>query len=73
MNGLGNRSWPDQFFYSKRFVAGTKGVWIEFKAPGKRPTELQYEKLKELQEVGFDATWFDNKTDAINFLKGFLK
>ena len=41
MNGIGNVSWPDQFFYSKRFSMATKGVWIEFKRAGAVPTENQ--------------------------------
>lgn len=72
MNGLGNRSWPDDLFYSRRFKPGTKGVFIEFKDKGKVPTAQQYEMMDELRSVGFDVAWFDNKLEAIAYLKGFL-
>ena len=73
MNGLGNRDWPDQFFYSKRFKKGIKGVWIEFKAPGKVPTGMQFDKMNELSACGFDVEWFDVSKEAIAWLKGFLQ
>jgi hypothetical protein len=73
MNGLGNRDWPDQLFYSPRFRAGVKGVFIEFKDHGKVPTENQYLKMDELRSCGFDVAWFDYKEDAITYLKTFFK
>lgn len=73
MNGLGNRDWPDQFCYSKRFRPGTKGVFIEMKREGHEPTEQQYAKLEELRSVGFEVEWFDSAKAAIAFLRSFLK
>lgn len=69
MNGLGNRSWPDQMFI---FPDG-RIAFIEFKAPGKVPTELQADMLATLQKRGVYAAWFDNKRDALVFLAGFLE
>ena len=73
MNGLGNRSWPDQMFYSARFRKGVKAVFIEFKREGEEPTDLQWEKLEELQAAGFDAEYFDKVEEAKTWLRSFLK
>ena len=73
MNGLGNRDWPDQFFYSKRFAPTVKGVWIEFKRRNHVPTENQEEKMSELRAVGFDVAWFDDRKKAIAYLQTFIK
>lgn len=72
MNGVGNRDWPDQFFYSKRFDPSVKGVWIEMKRRNHVPTENQILKLLELMEVGFDVAWFDDRKKAIAYLKSFI-
>ena len=72
MNGMGHRDFPDQFFYSKRFDLSVKGVWIEMKRRGHVPTENQLEKMAELREVGFDVAWFDNRKEAIAWLKSFI-
>jgi hypothetical protein len=72
MNGVGNRDWPDQFFYSKRFDPSVKGVWIEMKRRNHVPTENQELKMGELVEVGFDVAWFDDRKEAIAYLKSFL-
>ncbi len=68
MNGLGNRSWPDQMFI---FPDG-RIAFIEFKAPGKKPTDLQAMMLADLQARGVYADFFDNKPDALAFLQRFL-
>lgn len=72
MNGEGQRSWPDRFYYSKFFRVGVKAVFIEYKAEGKVPTELQYEKMQELRDAGFDVAWTDNPKAAVAYLKGFI-
>jgi hypothetical protein len=69
MNGLGNRSWPDTMYI---FLDG-RIAFIEFKAPGKRPTELQEAMIKELQKRGVYADWFDNKQEALLFLSQFIE
>ena len=73
MNGMGNRDWPDQLFYSSRFNEGTKGVFIEFKRPGNVPTDKQRLKHMELRMAGFDVAWFDNKKEAVEFLTAYLR
>ncbi len=69
MNGLGNRSWPDQMFI---FPDG-RIVFIEFKAPGKQPTELQAHMIADLQKRGVYVDWFDNKMEALVFLASFFE
>jgi len=35
-------------------------VFIEFKQPGKYPTELQYREIERWRDAGFFATWPDH-------------
>lgn len=70
MNGMGNRSWPDQMFYDGPLKG--KVVFIEMKRKGEEPTSQQYEKLQELQDAGLIAEWFDTREGAIKFLSSFL-
>jgi hypothetical protein len=55
MNGLGNRSWPDQLFISPTGVHG----YLELKRAGEEPTELQWEMINELAKRGVYASWAD--------------
>ena len=59
-----DRGFPDREFRRKGRV-----IYIEFKRPKEEPTPLQHKRLRELQEDGFTATWFDNAPAAIEFLK----
>jgi len=54
------RSVPD------RMVIGPHGeiVFIELKAPGKKPTPLQLREIKLLQSQGCSAEWVDNVDDG---------
>lgn len=51
----GNRSVPDDIFAKDGTV-----VFVEFKAPGKTPTELQEEEHKALRDAGLDVMVFDS-------------
>ena len=56
-----NRAAPDDIYQ------GTNGkfFFIEYKAPGKKPTDLQYRELKILNSRGEKcAYWVDNFEDA---------
>lgn len=35
--------------------------FVEVKDTGKKPTKLQFERMLELQRLGFDAYWSDSK------------
>lgn len=63
------RGVPDDLFLIRGGVLGPpRVVFIEFKRPGKKPTELQDERLHELQNAGFCATWFSDAAAAIDYL-----
>lgn len=67
LNGPGNVGKPDRLF-----LYNGKSVFIEFKAPGKKPTELQSRWLRQLTESGFIADWVDNPADGIALLRKHL-
>ena len=48
MMGGVSAGWPDYLFI------GTRGrsVWVEFKAPGKKPTPLQQHRIDDLRRRG---------------------
>lgn len=60
MNGLGNRSWPDQQF----FTFGGISFFIEFKRVGEEPTPKQKECHRQLRALGHVVHVVDNKIDA---------
>lgn len=62
-----DRGKPDRAFFW-----GGKTVFIEFKAPGSKPTALQKKWLATFVELGFSATWFDDPAKAIQFLDDLL-
>ena len=60
-----DRGKSDQLFLKNRIAA-----FVEFKAPGKKPTPLQAKFLRERREDGFDAEWFDNVEKCLAWLRG---
>lgn len=52
---------PDDLFIAQ----GGLHVWVEFKADGKEPTPLQYERLDRLIAHGVAAFWCNNKAEGI--------
>jgi Holliday junction resolvase len=61
-----NRGVPDRIFVKDGNV-----VFIEFKAPGNKPTRLQEHEIKELAKHGANATWIDN-IDTFKMRLGIL-
>lgn len=61
--GFGTAGWPDYLF-----VYGGDTVYLEFKAEGERPTPLQAQRIKELQDAGAAAGW----SDSVGHGKAFL-
>ena len=55
---------PDRIFFKDGETR-----FIEFKAPGKKPTKLQAKRLAELQALGFVAVWVDSIEDGKNVFK----
>lgn len=64
LSGPNAKGQPDRMF-----IGQGKVVFIEFKAPGKKPTALQAKWLDDLTAMGFNATGFDSSTAAIDYLK----
>ena len=56
--GPGRRSHPDYFF-----AKHGQCVWIEFKLPGKEPTELQRIEIHKMLAAGLTVYWLDNIDD----------
>ena len=57
--GPGRRSHPDYMFIRRSVV-----LWIEFKLPGKEPTELQLKEIREMIAHGAIVYWLDCLEDA---------
>jgi hypothetical protein len=62
LSGAHDRGKPDRM-YLRRGVT----VFVEFKAPGKKPTALQMKWLHELRAEGFVTTWVDNAQAGLEF------
>ena len=59
----GRNGSPDHVF----FYAGI-AAFIEFKQPGKKPDPLQIVEMGLLHGAGMPVAWFDNVTDAQEWL-----
>lgn len=57
------RGVPDRIFIKEGHI-----VFIEFKAPGKKPTQLQAHTIKKLREAECEVHVFDDVESAINAL-----
>lgn len=47
---------PDRLFV----LPNGRTLWVEFKRPGKTPTEIQWARIIKLQKLGQSADWFDD-------------
>ena len=65
LQGMGNRSMPDYLF----LLPGGRAFMIEFKAPGKAPSPLQWLTIQKLIDQGFDVEVHDTKQSAIAALR----
>lgn len=64
LNGMHDRGWPDRLFVANNFTA-----FIEFKAEGETPTELQADTIAEFKKLGQNVNWFDDSDEAIRWLE----
>lgn len=64
---------PDLFFAKpcNHFTPGYIGMWLEIKAPGKKPTKSQLEYLALLRSVGYYAIWCDRLDWIINYFERY--
>lgn len=51
---------------------GFAGLWLELKAPGKKPTPLQAEWLERMARAGYCATWCDDWQKAAVIITDYL-
>jgi hypothetical protein len=51
---------------------GFGGLWLEMKAPGKKPTPEQREWLARMNAAGYCATWCDDWSLAAKAIAGYL-
>ena len=59
-----NRGVPDRIFIKTGDV-----VFIEFKAPGNEPTEMQEHEMHLIRKHGGNVTWVDNVDDFKKILR----
>jgi len=67
INSISCRGLPDRMFLNNRGCI----YFIEFKRKGKKPTELQSLKIKELQERGFKVSVIDSIEDGFKVIDEF--
>ena len=61
----GDVGWPDRII-----IAPTgQHIWVELKAPGKKPRKMQDYRIEQLRRHGAVAVWFDDAEECIQFLE----
>lgn len=63
LSSPGKRGVPDRIF-----MRAGRVLFMEIKAPGRKPTVLQEKVLRELRGAGQVAVWVDNFPDASGYL-----
>ena len=66
--GPNQKGQPDRMF-----IYRGKVLFIEFKAPGKRPTALQYKWLRDLIAQEMHAEWCDDIEDGKALIRHLCK
>lgn len=61
-------SMPDTLLIARITDGNTRHVWAEWKAPGKKPNDGQYEALERLRGLGDSATWCETIEEYRLFL-----
>ena len=64
----GQRAVPDRIFLRKQVC-----FYIEFKAPGKKPTKLQEKIISDIRGEGFDVYVCDDIQQGKNFIESYEK
>ena len=67
LGGQHNRGKPDRIFMANGDV-----LFLELKAPGKKPTKLQKQEIDDLRDHGINADWADTPGSAIELIKEYL-
>lgn len=63
------RGWPDLLV----LAPGGQALFLEVKARGKKPTELQLSTLRRLDHLGFKAEWVDDLEDGMRRIEGIIR
>lgn len=56
----------------RMFLYRGKVCFVEFKAPGKKPTALQMKWMNDLYKRGFKVGWFDNAPEAMKWIVNMI-
>lgn len=48
-------------------------AFVELKAPGKKPTQLQLLQQKRIKDLGFEVLVIDNKADVDKFIQDHME
>ena len=67
LNGSGARGKSDRLFFKDG-----KAIFIEMKATGEKPTELQLRNIRKLREKGMFADWTDSPKQASQWILDHL-
>lgn len=65
--GQNQRGQPDRLF-----IRAGRCLFVEFKAPGKRPTALQLKWLADLQWHGMTSRWCDDIEQGKELINAFF-
>ena len=63
----GTAGWPDRLF-----LLEGRAAFVELKAPGRKPTPLQLQRIEDLRKAGHQAEWFDDAGTAIEWIEAVL-
>lgn len=63
----GNAGVPDRLV----LLPGGRVVFVELKAPGKKPTELQQAQINKIRALGFKVVVIDSKEGVDEFIRQF--
>ena len=64
----GTAGWPDRLF-----IYCGLGLFVEMKAPGKRPTPLQEARMAELRKAGAFVYVASDLEEAIRYMENFFR
>lgn len=67
LSGAHARGKSDRLYFKDSRV-----IFLELKAPGEKPTPLQFKNIRDIHATGTEATWADNVPDAVRILKTFF-
>lgn len=54
-------------------TARHRGLWLEMKALGKKPTQAQENWLQHMRKLGYLATWCDSLQSAFSVVESYAK